>query len=84
MQCLRIFLPDGGHRGITMKLTNSMNTGKLKTIPWKLIIGLAIGGTIGFLYYYFIGCASGTCPITSNPYASVLYGAVMGGIVSRM
>ncbi|MGA9119143.1 MAG: DUF6132 family protein, partial [Bacteroidota bacterium] len=32
----------------------------------------------GFLYYYFIGCASGTCPITSNPYVSTLYGAGMG------
>jgi uncharacterized protein YacL len=42
------------------------------------IIGSLIGGTGGFLYYHFVGCASGTCPITSNPYISVIYGAVLG------
>lgn len=41
------------------------------------IIGSLIGGLGGFLYYHFVGCASGTCPITSNPYISVIYGAVL-------
>lgn len=48
------------------------------------IIGLLAGGTGGFLYYHFIGCASGTCPITSNPYISVLYGALMGYLLFDM
>lgn len=42
------------------------------------LIGILTGAVGGYLYYYFIGCASGTCPITSNPYISVLYGALMG------
>lgn len=42
------------------------------------IIGVIVGMTGGFLYYYFIGCSSGTCPITSNPYISVIYGGVLG------
>lgn len=42
------------------------------------IIGIVLGAIGGYLYYYFIGCSSGTCPITSNPYISVIYGAVMG------
>jgi len=42
------------------------------------IIGTVVGMTGGYLYYYFIGCTSGTCPITSNPYISILYGGVMG------
>ena len=25
-----------------------------------------------------IGCQSGTCPITSNPYISIAYGAIIG------
>ena len=37
--------------------------------------------TGGYLYYYFVGCNSGTCPITSNPYISVIYGGVMGYLV---
>lgn len=39
------------------------------------------GGVLGFLYYYFIGCASGTCAITSDPYSSVMMGSLMGYFV---
>jgi hypothetical protein len=42
------------------------------------ITGSLLGSMGGFAYFYFVGCASGTCPITSNPYISVLYGALMG------
>jgi len=42
------------------------------------IIGVALGGIAGFMYYYKIGCSSGTCPITSNPWISTIWGAVMG------
>jgi len=48
------------------------------------IIGLLAGGIGGFLYYHFVGCASGLCPITSNPYISVLYGALMGYLLFDM
>jgi hypothetical protein len=37
-----------------------------------------VGGIGGYAYYYFIGCASGACPITSNPYISTAYGALVG------
>jgi hypothetical protein len=38
------------------------------------------GGMVGFAYYYFIGCANGTCPISSNPYVSTGYGALVGTV----
>jgi len=44
----------------------------------KIILGTVTGGILGFAYYYFIGCKSGACPITGNPYISLLYGAGMG------
>ena len=44
----------------------------------KILIGLLVGGALGFLYYHFIGCTTGACPITSNPYISVAYGSVLG------
>ncbi len=44
----------------------------------RIITGLVIGGGLGFSYYYFIGCSSGTCPITSNPYGSILWGSLFG------
>lgn len=47
-----------------------------------MFIGAAIGGVLGYLYYKIIGCSSGTCPITSKPLNSVLYGAVMGLLIS--
>lgn len=47
------------------------------------IIGIAFGAIAGFLYYYFVGCASGTCAITSSPINSSLYGAMMGYLLSN-
>jgi len=48
------------------------------------ITGLSVGAIGGFVYYHFVGCASGTCPITSNPYISVLYGALLGYLLFDM
>jgi hypothetical protein len=45
------------------------------------IAGALVGLTGGFAYYYYIGCASGTCPITSNPWVSTLYGGALGLLV---
>ncbi|MDI1355821.1 MAG: DUF6132 family protein [bacterium] len=44
----------------------------------KQVIGASIGAALGLSYYAFIGCASGTCMITSNPFISTGYGALMG------
>lgn len=46
-----------------------------------IIIGVFVGALAGYLYYHFVGCASGTCAITSKPLNSSLYGAVMGGLL---
>jgi len=42
------------------------------------IIGIIAGAVGGYLYYHFVGCASGTCAITSNPYASIAFGGFLG------
>ncbi len=55
----------------------------LKNNLW-LIGGIALGAIGGFLYWNFIGCDSGSCAITSNPYNSTIYGSVMGGLVFSM
>jgi phage shock protein E len=47
-----------------------------------LVIGILLGGLGGYLYYHFIGCASGTCAITSKPLNSSIYGMVLGGLLS--
>jgi len=43
------------------------------------IIGVIAGAIGGYLYYHFVGCASGTCVFTSKPINSTLYGAMLGG-----
>jgi hypothetical protein len=50
----------------------------------KIGIGVAIGVVSGYAYYYFIGCSSGTCAITSSPVNSSLYGAFMGGLIGDL
>ena len=45
------------------------------------IIGIVLGAVAGYAYYHFVGCASGTCAITSKPLNSTLYGALMGGLI---
>ncbi len=47
-------------------------------------IGIVVGAVAGYLYYFYVGCASGTCAITSKPFNSTLYGAVMGGLLFNM
>ncbi len=46
----------------------------------RVVFGI-VGAAGGFAYYYFVGCASGTCPISSNPYFSTSYGAFMGLLI---
>ncbi|MCX6150544.1 MAG: DUF6132 family protein [Ignavibacteriales bacterium] len=44
----------------------------------KRFLPILGGASLGFAYYYFIGCKSGSCPIKSNPYYSTFYGAAVG------
>ncbi len=47
-----------------------------------IAIGTVIGAGLGLALYRFVGCASGACPITSNPWISTLYGALMGALLA--
>ncbi len=45
------------------------------------LVGVAIGGVLGYMYWKYVGCASGACAITSKPLNSSLYGMLMGGLL---
>ena len=51
---------------------------KILSKHWLKIVGILVGALGGYIYYVKVGCMSGTCPITSNPTNSMLYGALMG------
>jgi hypothetical protein len=48
------------------------------------LIGAFVGAIAGYLYWQQIGCSSGTCMITSKPFNSTVYGAIMGGLLFGM
>ncbi len=49
---------------------------------WKGIAGALVGGLLGYGYYRYIGCSTGACPLTSNPFISTIYGAFIGAALA--
>ena len=49
----------------------------------KLLLTIAVGGMLGYAYHRLVGCSTGACPITANPWTATLYGMVMGGLVGH-
>jgi hypothetical protein len=58
-----------------MKLSDLM---KQTILLLRILIGAAVGAGLGFGWYRFFGCSIGTCPLTSNPVISTIYGAGLG------
>jgi len=50
---------------------------------YRTLLGAIGGAILGILYWNFIGCSGGTCPLTSNPYKTVLLFSLMGVLFSK-
>ena len=50
---------------------------------YRALFGAIIGTVAGLLYWNFIGCTGGTCPLTSNPYKTVILFAFLGVLFTR-
>lgn len=48
----------------------------------SLLIGLLLGGLLGFGAHKVVGCRTGACPLMATPWRAILYGAVMGALFS--
>jgi hypothetical protein len=49
----------------------------------RTVLSVVLGALAGLAYQRFVGCRTGACAITSNPYLSAVYGAVMGYVLSN-
>ncbi|MBM3434920.1 MAG: hypothetical protein FJY07_01750 [Bacteroidetes bacterium] len=49
-----------------------------RNIPLLTIAGLVVGAAGGWLYYDKVGCVTGSCGITSNPWMSTAWGGALG------
>ena len=73
-------------------MENQINQGKENFWTKKLFgkisvlsaIGLVVGAIGGYIYYIKVGCASGSCAITSNPWMSTAWGGAFGYLVFDM
>ena len=45
---------------------------------WLTVTGIMLGGLGGYLYFRLVCCYTGTCPITSSPFDSTVFGAAIG------
>ena len=50
----------------------------------KTALFMLFGALVGFGYHRIVGCRSAACPIWASPYASTLYGALLGFLVSGL
>ena len=48
----------------------------------KTVLGAAIGAAVGFAMYKFVGCRTGTCPLSANPWIAMIIWGVMGAIIA--
>lgn len=59
-----------------MKKKHCKLSGILRAIALPLV-----GSAGGWLYYRYVGCATGTCAVTSSPWLSTGFGCVLGSLL---
>lgn len=48
----------------------------------KTVIGLVVGAAVGYAMYRFVGCRTGACPLTANPWAAMAIWGLMGAMLA--
>jgi hypothetical protein len=54
----------------------------MKNIWVRRLLWGTVGAAGGYIYYTYVGCITGNCLITSNPYISTAYGAMIGLVMT--
>jgi hypothetical protein len=58
-----------------------MNTKRITQVKWILTLVGAIGG---YIYWKYVGCLSGHCPLQQNWVLSSLWGASLGYLIGDL
>lgn len=70
------------------EIQNTEQKDQKSRMNWKTLLipitGIILGAIGGYIYYIKIGCEGGTCPITSNPALTMLWGAILGFLIFDM
>ncbi len=48
----------------------------------RAVIGAVAGSLVGLAMWRFVGCRTGACPLTANPYVAAVIWGVMGALVA--
>lgn len=56
---------------------------KDRSNKWLRPVLFTLGGAaVGLVYYALVGCSTGSCIITANPFTSMAYMGLMGYLIS--
>ncbi|MCU0428789.1 MAG: hypothetical protein MUF42_02345 [Cytophagaceae bacterium] len=50
--------------------------------PWLIPLLSLVGVGFGYLYWYYWGCASGTCVLQDYPYRTMLIGGLLTYLIA--
>lgn len=48
----------------------------------KSVLGALVGAAVGYAMYRFVGCKTGACPLTANPWVAMAIWGLMGLMLS--
>ena len=66
-----------------IKIDSTSNIIKVfKKIGYVKILSVILGGVLGFLFYYYTSCCDDEMILHLNPYITVLYGMIIGALIS--
>lgn len=61
---------------------NEQKKGKEKNMVLRAIIGGVAGALVGLALYKFVGCRSGMCPLTANPFVAAFIWGLLGVVMA--
>lgn len=49
---------------------------------FRPLLGAVVGAAVGFAIYKFVGCRTGACPLTGNPWVAMMVWGAIGAMMA--